>query len=200
MLAFLHDIGLNGHMKPLNGSHFLAASIAIITGAVLSARAQTAVSVDEFGIGAINGNSLSSQSAGSHGLQYSLPYVTVPGSVEILDPLAGNQISDVIIFTNTSLFFQSDSQGGAHSPADVSAFTIDTTQIVQIQEQVSGGNSFATYTPTIGMPGYSSLNPTYDFISDVPEPGCCLLMAGGGAVLLFLRRIQVRKETPSPPE
>jgi len=178
-------------MKLLKSSQFIAASLAILAATVIPASSQsTSVIVDEFGNGTINGTPFLGQPSPPFGLQYNLGYVVVPGTIIVRDnnPLETNQISDIILFTNTFLFFQSDSRDGADSPADVASFDIDTnTVMIQIQEQGVEGNNFAVYTPGVGMPGYSSLNPTYTFISDIPEPDCGLIAVAGFAAFCCRR-------------
>jgi hypothetical protein len=179
-------------MKSFKRSQLIAVAIALIAGAGMSATAQstnaTFVSVDEFGNGTVNGGPISSAPAGSLGLLYNLPFVVVPGTVFIHDSVPGGPISDVILFTNTFLFFQSDSQNGADSPADVPSFTTTAGGVADILEQ-------ASYVPSPGMPGYSLVapSPSYQFISEVPEPGCWLLTGLGWTILALHRRFQARK-------
>ena len=183
-------------MKPLNTIRFITAVTAIISASAASLVAQTVV-VDEFGNGTFNGNPISSQVAGGGlGLQYTLPYVVFPGNVVIHENIAGNPVSDVIIFTNTFMFFQSDSTDGADSPADVASFLFTGGPTVDIFEQGPEGNNFAIYTPNPNTPGYNlstSSSPNYDFISDVPEPAGSLLTILGGGLLLGLRSRQARR-------
>jgi PEP-CTERM motif len=154
--------------------------------------AQTSIIVDEFGLGSINGNSLQAVATNSTlGLQYNLGFVVVPGQVQIMD--SANQISDLLIFTNTFLFFQSDSRNGFTAPADVASFSFDSSPIFQINEI----NGKGIWAPAVGQAGYNSNNPNYTFISDVPEPGTAALMGlAGVAFLLVIRRAQAGSLVP----
>jgi hypothetical protein len=158
------------------------------------AQTNTVVIVDEFGNGTVAGALIPSVPAGPLGLQYNLPYVVFPGTVVMQDnnPIDGTQTSDIIVFTNTMLFFASDGRDGLDAPADVPSFLpIDTSApTITITELGPEGNNRAQYTPGPGMPGYSSLNPTYTFISDVPEPSAALLFSLG---LLALRSRHMRR-------
>ncbi len=185
-------------MKSLGVVRF-AAGLVILFASVRVLMAQIIVSVDEFGHGFVNTNPIPVQSAGSLGLQYTLPYVVMPGTVTIHEGSLSGPISDLILFTNTFLFFESSSSGGVDSLADVASFITTAGPTADIVEQGSGGNSFALYTPVSGQPGFntsSSLGPNYTFISDIPEPSACLLtMLGGG--LLLVRRARRAKAIPS---
>src|SRR5262245_32447391 len=110
---------------------FLTAALATIAISMISADAETFITVDEFRTGSINGNALHAfETNAVLGLQFNLGYVVVPGQIQMMD--SANQISDLLIFTNTSLFFQSDSRNGFTAPADVASFSFDSSPIVLI--------------------------------------------------------------------
>ena len=167
-------------MKPVKRIVLLVTCMGLFVSAGI-AQTNTPVVVDEFGVGTVGGLVIPSSPGGVLGLLYNLQYVVVPGTIVIQDnnPIDGNQISDIIVFTNTFLFFASDGRDGLDAPADVPSFNpIDTSApVLTITEIGPEGSNLAQYTPGPGMPGYNSINPTYTFFSDVPEPSPSLLFA-----------------------
>ena len=129
-------------------------------------------------------------------LVYNLPFAGVAGDVLMHDPLAGNGVLDVLRFDgNFQLIFYSDNVDGYEAPADTpSAPSPLLGNQANITEQgPEGGYQWGDYSPLVGQPGWDPSNPSYSFISDVPEPGTGVLLVGGMALLgaRFLRRKQV---------
>jgi hypothetical protein len=131
-------------------------------------------------------------------LVYNLPFSVVPGDVILLEPgIPPQRESDLVRFWNPSgagpsqIIFYSDfsTTDPADSPADTGLPPVLMPLIVTIQEVGPEGNNGALYTPTANQPG--SVNaavppPTYNIISDVPEPGTVALAILGGGLSLFL--------------
>jgi PEP-CTERM motif len=188
-------------MKSFNPSVKVLAIIGIASAITVSpAFAQPLITVDELGNGNFNGQPLPSfQSqdplSGIVTLTYRLPFATVPGDVQLLEPgnPGTNGISDVLRFDgNGNLYFFSEREA-----TDVPPF--DPADVNQLPGQVPGlltvamfevgpeGNNGALYNPAGGLPGDNSAGATYNFISDVPEPGTAMLAILGGGLWLMLR-------------
>jgi hypothetical protein len=158
---------------------------------------------DEFGNSSGSGISpgimLPDPSGGLAGnvLVYNLGISVIPGDVILLEPGTSPQReSDIVRFwTPTSggpsqIIFYSDfsTTDPADSPADTGLPSGLMPLIVTIPEVGPEGNNGALYTPTANQPG--SVNaavppPTYNIISDVPEPGAVTLIFAGAGLLLF---------------
>jgi hypothetical protein len=119
-------------MKPGIKTILLLTCIGLFASSAI-AQTNTPVIVDEFGNGTVAGQLVPSSPGGVLGLLYNLPYVVVPGTIIIQDnnPIDGNQISDIIVFTNTFLFFASDGRDGLDAPADVPTFNPIDTRALQ---------------------------------------------------------------------
>jgi hypothetical protein len=166
------------------------------------------ITVDEFGVGTIQGpggtHSLVShigQDTGPGGLNnvliYDLPFHTVPGDVLLTD---GGVFLDVLRFNpDATLVFYSDNLDGFDAPADTPGPpTAFYQKFISIPEVGTEDNNGAFYTPGPGDPGFHEerIPVVYHFISDgnnvAPEP-CSLSLLGLGG-LPFLRRLR-RKQT-----
>jgi len=114
---------------------------------------------------------------------------TVPGDV-LLHELGAptNQFSDVLRFDGQGgMYFFSEREAGQLNPDPADVFVLPQPQpgAVALFETGPEGNNGAFYTPGPGQPGFdtSGIFPgvSYNFISDVPEPGSVglLLIAAG---------------------
>jgi hypothetical protein len=134
-------------------------------------------------------------------LVYNLAFSVIPGDVILLEPgTTPQRESDLVRFWNPSgagpsqIIFYSDfsTTDPADSPADTGLPPGLMPLIVIIPEVGPEGNNGAIYTPTANQPG--SVNaavppPTYNIISDVPEPGTVtLIFASAGLLLLTLKQ------------
>jgi hypothetical protein len=164
------------------------------------------ITVDEFGVGTINGAPLPSGLLTDPfslitTLAYTLPFAGVRGDV-VLDepPVPASQHSDVLRFDgNFHLFFFSDFSAGStidppDSPADVGLppqFLPPTLFFLESGSE-GGLQGLFGYMPGFSDPGAdTSTSPIpnlYNFISDVPEPGVLPLMACGLGILGFVQR------------
>jgi hypothetical protein len=133
----------------------------------------------------------------TNALTYGLPFAGVAGDVVMLEPedeIESSELvelSDVIRFNgNGTLVFYSDSdeERGESDPADTGFPTQYYTNMVFISEVGPEGANYAYYTPTAGQPGYDPSNPTYLFISDIPEPSTVMLVGLSLAGLLAFKR------------
>ena len=169
--------------------------------AASSALAQPLITVDEFGKGNINGNPLPSAIgvdpfSGIATLVYTLPFAGSRGDVVMLEPgPVPQQTTDILRFDgNGSMFFFSERETTdlpPFDPADVAQFPslIAGFPTVFVQELGPEGSNGAFYTPNPGDPGYEPgvTGLTYNFISDVPEPGTGMLTILGGGLLMALK-------------
>jgi hypothetical protein len=174
----------------------LAATSTIAVTAALG-QAGPLITIDEFGNGNINGNPLPGSIqvdpfSNIATLAYNLPFPGFRGDVILFEP--GPQpapISDVLRFDgNFHVFFFSEretSDTSPFDPADVGQFPGPfpgpTVNLLEIGPE---GNNGAFYTPN-GGPGGDFSNPSYHFISDVPEPGAGMLLSLGGGLLWAFR-------------
>jgi hypothetical protein len=177
-----------------------------------SLQAQQTIWIDEYGTtnnpypsAAWMGND-TGPSGQTNVLTYQLPFAGVQGDVLINDiPDDPEQLgtNDLIRFTGvgTVIFYSLAGVETNYPPgwvigmpyADVAVMPdLYYANNVLIQEQgyenPLGEYCYAWYTPNPGQPGYDVSNPTYFFISDVPEPATLSLLALGGLVLLWRRR------------
>ena len=135
---------------------------------------------------------------------YILPFLATPGDLEITEPPVGTTSppSDLLRWepqaNQTLLFVYSDvlaTSDPANDPADVGIPAQLQTNLAMAVEigwpppaaYTDAANGVA-YTPAAGAPGsVPGAGFTYDFISDVPEPGV-LCLAPALAGLLMRRR------------
>ena len=193
-------------MKRLGSLSLLLLALVLMTLPGNAAGLAFTVSVDEFGNGSSTfpggPNALPSfiapdPSGGVAGnvLQYlllpNLPFT--PGDV-ILDENVGTNlvVSDVLRFfptaNGTLLLFYSDNGDGVDAPADISGLPGNVIgNPVHVLEIGPDGNNGAVYTPIAGQPGFVSTDfmPTFNIISDAPEPASFLLIGAGLAALGF---------------
>jgi hypothetical protein len=123
-------------------------------------------------------------------LIYTLPFAGRQGDVLIHDPnLSGSPIHDVIRFDGTNhLIFYSDSVDGYNAPADTPGPPNPFyANLIHVDEQGSGQFIFADFTPGVNEPGWDASNPSYRFLSEIPEPGAVILLAIGLGVFGLAR-------------
>ena len=135
-------------------------------------------------------------------LNSTLPYLPLDGDVLLLETVVGNtnQLpSDLLRFVNGNLYFFSDFEPNDPNPgpADVGLPPL-TINPVFLLETGPEGNNGALYTPLPGQPGFDPSGNfpglTYNFISDVPEPGSLsLLLVGAGVWGVRLLRREKRE-------
>jgi hypothetical protein len=174
----------------------LTSALAITTA---SAQNGPLITVDELGNGTFNGTVLHSglkpdPFSGIVTLAYQLPFPGVPGDVLLFEPgPQTNVLSDIIRFDGQGfLYFFSERETTdvpPFDPADVAQFPspIAALQQVSLLETGPEGNNGAFYTPGGGPGGDPTFNPSYQFISDVPEPGSGVLAILGGGLWVAMR-------------
>ena len=123
--------------------------------------------------------------------------IVVQGDVGLIE-VAGTPPSDLLRWGNTPtgalLVVYSDlaESGEAPSAADVGLPGTFQSPLIFLQETgpENGLNGLFGYSPTPNQPGYylnsAGDTPTYNFISDTPEPGCAAALFG--SVLFIARR------------
>jgi hypothetical protein len=176
--------------------------------------------VDEYGVGTFTNPSgpnpltgVLQADPGPGGLASVMTYdLHGPPSLVVGDVLiieggdADSLLSDIVRFNPAipgttypaSLLFYSDNVDGVDVPADTGMPTAFYANLLRIVEIGPEGNSYASYTPLSGQPGYiSGYDVTYTFISDghtgqVPEP-CTMLLIGSGLVGLWGARKKFKK-------
>ena len=176
-----------------------------LTISIASAQNGPLITVDELGNGTFAGAVLPSglkadPFSGIVTLAYRLPFAGIPGEVLLFEPgPQTNVLSDIIRFDGQGfLYFFSEREPTdvpPFDPADVPQFPspIAALQQVSLLEVGPEGNNGAFYTPG-GGPGGDPSNPSYQFISDVPEPSSGVLaMVGGGLWLAARARRQNRR-------
>jgi hypothetical protein len=187
-------------MKSINSIIKVVAAFSLTSAlAVTTALAQGGViTVDELGKGSFNGTPLPSglqadPFSGIVTLAYQLPFPGVPGDVLLFETAGSNLASDLLRFDGHGfLYFFSEIEPTdvpPFDPADVPQFPqpVPGLQTVNLLETGPEGNNGALYNPAGGLPGDNSFGATYNFVSDVPEPGTGLLTMLGGGLLLALR-------------
>ena len=176
----------------------IASAITLTTATTASAQTNPIITVDELGKGSFNGTPLQSGQkadpfSGIVTLAYQLPFPGVPGDVLLFENAAAGTASDLIRFDGHGfLYFFSEIEPTdvpPFDPADVGQFPqpVPGFQTVNLLETGPEGNNGALYNPAGGLPGDNSAGATYNFVSDVPEPGTALLTILGGGLLLALR-------------
>ena len=145
--------------------------------------------VDEFGNGTFNGTPMPGAPfldafSGMTTMSYVLPFAAVPGDVILKEP--GGAPADLLRFDgNFRLFFFSDVSlaDPSDSPADVGlpAAIAALPQITFFETGPEAGpNGLFGYAPGFFNPGGNTTGTvTYDFVSDVPEPGSMALLVYG---------------------
>ena len=161
---------------------------------------QPVFAFDEFGNGAFGPGVLQPDPTGgfTNGpvMVYPLPFAGTPGDVLLHDGAITNAFLDVLRFTgNGQLIFYSDNVDGFDAPADTAGppNPLFPNQVHLVEPQNEGGLEQVFYTPGPGQPGFDpSLPPgsTYNFISDVPEPGSVTLLLAGLGLMGFRRMRQ----------
>ena len=197
-------------MKTLAKSLFVSFAIALyllIVNQCYAPPLAVTITVDEngggsidFGAGPVPLAALMLADPGPLGLPSALTYVGLPfpgviGDVLLIEP-GDTEPSDLIRFNGDgTLVFYSD--GAAPSaPVDGDADLADTglpgatyPNFVAILELGPEGNNGATYTPLPGQPGFDPVYlPTFNFISDIPEPGSMTLVGLAVVGLLVIKR------------
>jgi hypothetical protein len=183
--------------------HIIMATVTgMIAAATTSAFAQyKVVTFDENGNGNYNNLPLPFALAvepisGQTTLMYTLPFVTIPGDVQLFETPGVNPGSDIIRFDGQGhAFFFSDFETTDVPPFDLADGQlpppIAALQRVFILENGPEGANGAVYTPGSTDPGFELSGPLhqYNIISDavVPEPSTGLLAGLGGFLLWALR-------------
>ncbi|MGD1276496.1 MAG: PEP-CTERM sorting domain-containing protein [Tepidisphaeraceae bacterium] len=114
------------------------------------------------------------------------------GDVWLTEPGGGGAYSDLLRWYSGLLIVYSDADGdGALADVGLPDFANRQANSLTMDETgpENGINGLFGYTPTFvpAQPGYGPVDLTYNFYSDLPEPGSLLLLAGAGFGL-FLRR------------
>lgn len=181
-------------MKPLIKLLALCAATSLL--AIAPAYGQTNgwhIVVDEWGNSSYTPGQLMPDPTGGvlnwNVLVYNLPFPGILGDVRMFDQASGGTnlvMLDVLRFDgNFHLIFYSDNTDGYDSPADTphapSPLFPNQASIFELGPE--GGFQYGDYAPTPNQPGWDPSNPTYRFISDVPEPGSVVFLFGGLALL-----------------
>ena len=160
---------------------------------------------DEFGDGPTPSTMAVDPISGLTTVTYLLPFAGTAGDVLIIntnEPGASASgglssiSSDVLRFDgNGRMYFFSDfsATDPADSPADVGLPPLPGS-FAEIFEIGPEGDNSAFYAPASTMPGFDPSAPTYEIISDVPEPttGSCVSV-GIGFLLILKRRFDGRR-------
>ena len=172
-------------------------AVAVTTG--LGQPGPFVLNFDELGNMTLNGNPgppgvlQPDPSSGLLALSYQLPFPGNPGDILLIDP-QNFLVSDLIRFLgNGQLFFYSlKDDNSPPDPADVPVLPNPINPNIAFFEQggIEINNGLFNYVPGPGGIGGDPSNPTYNFLSDVPEPASAVLLGLGllGAVLAWRRR------------
>ena len=185
-------------MKKLNKVIALIGLTSTIAATAAFGQGGPLITVDELGNMTLNGAPTSpgvlatDPFSGITTLMYKLPFPGFRGDVRLFEPGA-NIPSDVLRFDgNFQLFFFSEIEPTdvpPFDPADVAVLPPPHAALPSVSMFETGpeGNTGAFYTPLGNDPGGDFSNPSYHFISDVPEPGSGLLLGLGGGLLWMLK-------------
>jgi hypothetical protein len=173
---------------------------------LVSSRAQGwKVTVDEYGVGTATDPSGAVLTLGSamlpdpgpgglpSALTYMLPFMGFPGDVLLIEPGTAQELSDVLRFNGQgTLVFYSDRWDPSEPPepgvlADTGFPTLFQGNLLVFPEvgPETGPNGLWNYMPAAGVatqPGWDPLGVSYNFISDIPEPGSFAFVFGLGAL------------------
>jgi hypothetical protein len=200
----------------MKASLLIGLGVFLFTG--VSAFAQVVVTVDENGNGSVTTSAgqqpLPATVAvdptwGGATLSYFSPSANVvPGDLLILEPTSPTNVqsSDLIRFlrvpgtAGSQLFFYSDVEAGETNksvadvglPPNVGSTAIGPFVTFTETGLEAGPNGFI-YTPGPNDPGYFPINtagagPTYNIISDTPEPASAAFLLGAAGLLTLGRR------------
>ena len=166
------------------------------------------IAIDEFGngVGTI-GRGFFATDPGPDGLPsvltYRLPFAGVAGDVVLREGPAFTNGSDLLRFNgNGTLVVYSVADVGEGVPEDPGAGDVALTpgqirlqsNFVILNEVGPEGLNGISYTPNLNQPGFDSSGPTYNFVSDVPEPSTLILLASGLTGLAVRQRKQRQRK------
>jgi len=193
---------MNQLMKAWLGFGFASA----VAATTVLGQANPLITVDELGNMTINGTPgppgvlAVEPISGLTTLCYQLPFPGIAGDLLATDTPTPNffTTNDLIRFSGDGrMYFFSDrdpTDQPPFDPADVGVppNNLQTPTAFLRETGVEGNNGFS-WVPPAGAPGWDPSNPSYNFISDVPEPSSGLLTSLGGGLLLLLRWRQARR-------
>lgn len=181
--------------------NLFTATMAVIALQIGALKAQPVITVNEYGTGffgppggpaGLMGSAIGPDPFGAVGLFYILPFAGTPGDI-VLTEGPNTQPSDLLRFDGQGrLFFWSDAlpTDPPDAPADVFALPPPVgIPLVFVEAGLEGGvNGLFGYVPGPGMSGFDPSLPTYNFISDTPEPTASLLAGLGAGLIVLCRR------------